>query len=559
MRSASFSRKIFLSLGSLLAVVMLLAATVAWTVNQQRNDIAMLEGAIVGTANVERANALLYAIVMDSRGVYMAETPERMDQFTRGMERFIGEFDTMLAEWSTVIHPDDEALIARFQEQWAEQRATRIALLEAGRREGNVAAAVIGDNPANRTNRQALNQSISELAESYRNRTLAIQARAENQARWAMMLVLAFGAAAVALFAFVVVMVRRSVVRPMDGIVNGLERLAEGDLEADVSFDEKRADEIGRMGRAFRSFRASLIERERLAGEDERNAAARARRQEVIDRLVADFENTVTGALGIVADSSQRMDQAANTLTAIADNAGSQASSAGEVSIAASNNVSTVAAASEELASSISEISRQIVRAADVVGKASDLAIESDQRITTLDESARKIGEVVGLIQAIAEQTNLLALNATIEAARAGEAGKGFAVVAQEVKNLASQTAKATEEISGQISAIQSSTANAVGAMKQISATMEEARSYTVSISAAIEQQGAATQEISRNTQEAAEGTTRLSATVENVSTSIGETRRSAGEVAETSATLGAQARTVENAVRSFIKDVRAA
>jgi methyl-accepting chemotaxis protein len=559
MRSASFSRKIFLSLGSLLAVVILLAATVAWTINQQRNDMAMLEDSIIGTANVERANALLYAIVMDSRGVYMAETPERMDQFTRGMERFIGEFDTMLAEWSTTIHPEDEELIARFQEQWAGQRAIRVSLLEAGRREGNVAAAVIGDNPANRGNRQALNQSISELAESYRNRTLAIQARAEGQAQLAMMLVIAFGAAALALFGFVVMLVRRSVVRPLDAIVDGLERLAKGDLEADVAFDERRADEIGRMGRAFRSFRASLIERERLASEEERNNAQREKRQEMIDQLVAEFEKTVTGALGIVAESAQRMDGAANTLTAIADDAGQQAGSAGEVSLNASNNVSTVASAAEELASSISEIARQIARAADVVGKASDLAIESDQRITTLDDSARKIGEVVGLIQAIAEQTNLLALNATIEAARAGEAGKGFAVVAQEVKNLASQTAKATEEISGQISAIQDSTANAVAAMKQISATMEEARNYTVSISAAIEQQGAATQEISRNTQEAAEGTTRLSATVDGVAGSIAETRRSAADVAEASGSLGAQARTVEEAVRHFIGRVRAA
>ncbi len=531
----------------------------AWTINQQRNDMAMLEDSIVGTANVERANALLYAIVMDSRGVYMAETPERMDQFSRGMERFIGEFDTLLAEWSTIIHPEDEALIARFQEQWAEQRGIRVALIEAGRTEGNVAAAVIGDNPANRGNRQALNQSISDLAESYRNRTLEIQARAEGQAQLAMTLVIAFGVAALALFGFVVMLVRRSVVRPLDGIVDGLERLATGDLEADVAFDERRADEIGRMGRAFRSFRESLIERARLASEEERNNAQREQRQQVIDQLVAEFERTVTSALGIVAESAQRMDGAATTLTSIADDAGQQAGSAGEVSLNASNNVSTVASAAEELASSISEIARQIARAAEVVGKASDLAIESDQRITTLDDSARKIGEVVGLIQAIAEQTNLLALNATIEAARAGEAGKGFAVVAQEVKNLASQTARATEEISGQISAIQDSTSDAVAAMKQISATMEEARSYTVSISAAIEQQGAATQEISRNTQQAAEGTTRLSATVDGVAGSIAETRRSAADVADASGSLSAQARTVEEAVRHFIGKVRAA
>ena len=559
MKSVSFATKIFWSLGSLVAVVLLLAGTVAWTISQQKAEIASLENSIVGTANVERANALLYAIVMDSRGVYMAETPERMDQFSKGMEKFIGQFDALLVEWEGSIHPDDSALLAQFKEQWGEQRRVRTALIDAGRREGNAAAAIIGDNPANRTNRQALNESIAALAESYRNRTLAIQQRAENQAATAMMLVLAFGAIALGLFAFIVMLVRRSVVRPLDGIINALERLAEGDTNAEVAVEANRNDEIGRMGRAFQSFRASLIERARLAGEDDRNAAQRIKRQENIDRLIGEFETAVTGALAIVTESSSRMDTAAVTLGAIADDAASQAGSAGEVSMAASNNVSTVASASEELASSISEIARQISQQAAVVGRASDLATESDRRITTLDEGARKIGEVVGLIQAIAEQTNLLALNATIEAARAGEAGKGFAVVAQEVKNLANQTAKATEEISNQISAIQSSTQNAVGAMKQISSTMEEARSYTVSISAAIEQQGAATQEISRNTQQAAIGTTRLSATVDSVVQSISETRRSASEVASASSDLGTQAKSVQNAVSRFINEVRAA
>jgi methyl-accepting chemotaxis protein len=559
MKSVSFATKIFWSLSSLVAVVLLLAGTVAWTVSQQKSEIASLEHSIIGTANVERANALLYAIVMDSRGVYMAETPERMDQFSKGMEKFIAEFDTLVADWEETIHPDDSALLAQFKEQWAEQRRVRTALIDAGRREGNVAAAVIGDNPANRVNRQALNESIAALAESYQNRTLAIQHRAEDQATTAMILVLAFGAVAVGLFGFIVLLVRRSVVRPLDAIINALERLAEGDIEADVVVDANRNDEIGRMGRAFQSFRASLIERARLASDDEKNSAQRIARQENIDRLIGEFETAVTGALAIVAESSGRMDTAAVTLGAIADDAANQAGSAGEVSMSASNNVSTVASASEELASSISEIARQISRQAEVVGRASDLATESDRRITTLDDAARKIGEVVGLIQAIAEQTNLLALNATIEAARAGEAGKGFAVVAQEVKNLASQTAKATEEISNQISAIQSSTQNAVGAMKQISSTMEEARSYTVSISAAIEQQGAATQEISRNTQEAAQGTNQLSATVDGVAQSIAETRRSATEVSRASADLGAQAKNVQEAVGHFIREVRAA
>jgi methyl-accepting chemotaxis protein len=187
------------------------------------------------------------------------------------------------------------------------------------------------------------------------------------------------------------------------------------------------------------------------------------------------------------------------------------------------------------------------------------LADESDRQIATLDEATGRIGEVIGLIQAIAAQTNLLALNATIEAARAGEAGRGFAVVASEVKTLSNQTAKATEEISAQIAHVQTSSQDAVKAMKTIAAAMADARQYTTSIAAAIEEQGAATQEISRNTLDTSRTTHALSQTVEGVTRSIGDTRRSAVDVETASRDLGAEAHKVREAVQHFIAAVRAA
>ncbi|WP_415717615.1 methyl-accepting chemotaxis protein [Roseibium sp.] len=357
------------------------------------------------------------------------------------------------------------------------------------------------------------------------------------------------------LLAFVVSLV---ITRPTRALTEAMGRLAEGDTDVVIPSTEQR-DEIGDMSRTVQVFQENARERVRLEGEARQSQEAQNARQEEVEHLIHGFREEIQGLLSALDETAAGMTGTAKSLGSIAENSAEQADDTSRVSEDASMSVENVAGAAEELSASIAEIGEQVRRSSDIVTTATGAVHETNGKVQGLAEAATKIGEVVSLIQAIAEQTNLLALNATIEAARAGEAGKGFAVVAAEVKELANQTSKATEEISSQIHTIQESTTDAVSAIGAISDTMEEVNGYTQGISAAVTQQGAATNEISGNVQRAAQSTMAVKSNMSELAQAVDETKDASGNVLAASDDLSNRSAALKQGIETFLSRVSAA
>ena len=428
-----------------------------------------------------------------------------------------------------------------------------------------------------------------------------------DAAIWQVVLRLALATAALAAIgAGVAFAINRNIARALSALQGKMAGLAGGQL--DIAIDEAHwKNEIGGMARAVEVFKQNALENQRLQAErrqaedesrrqaemlrlkeeqrqreeaarqqadvatqqrdDEQrrqaeaareHAAAEQRKHDML-ALADSFEASVKGIVHTVAAAATDMQTTAGSMSATAAEASRQAAAVASVSDQASANVQTVAAAAEELSSSISEIGRQVAKSSKIAGQAVDEAGRTNETVKSLSEAAQKIGQVVELINSIAGQTNLLALNATIEAARAGEAGKGFAVVASEVKSLANQTAKATEDIGQQIARMQQVSNDAVGAIQGIGTTIVEINEIATSNAAAIEEQGAATQEIARNVQEAAVGTQQVSSSIATVTSAAGNTGTSAAKVLSSATELSKQSDALKGQIEGFLAKVRAA
>jgi methyl-accepting chemotaxis protein len=353
-------------------------------------------------------------------------------------------------------------------------------------------------------------------------------------------------------------LIRRRVVGPVQALTVAIGHLAKRDYTVPVA-RTGYGDEFGVMAETLEALRQGGLDAERLTAEQMAAKEAELKRASSVDGYCRGFDASIGQMLQAMNDAAGHMTTTANGMSATAEETARQSAAVASASEEASTSVQTVASAAEELSASIAEISRQVSQAASVAGDAATRAQRTNTSIQGLAEAADKIGAVVKMINDIAGQTNLLALNATIEAARAGEAGKGFAVVASEVKSLATQTAKATEEISGQIAGIQGSTKEAVAAIRDIAAVIGQVSEISTTIAAAVEEQGAATQEIARNAQEAAKGTTEVSSNISGVTQGAGMTGTAATEVLEAAKKVAEHSASLRDRVDAFLAQIKTA
>ena len=353
-------------------------------------------------------------------------------------------------------------------------------------------------------------------------------------------------------------LIGRLISKPVTAMTDAMALLADGDKEIHIPGTEQK-NEIGHMAKSLSFFRDKLIEADRLAEQQRQQQTAREERVKAVESLTQTFDDVVSESLETVTSKVSEMSTTAEAMTSTASQADQKANNVSDISQRTSSNVQTVAAATDELSSSIAEISSQVSKASSVANSAVGEARTTNAKIKGLAEAAQRIGDVLAMITEIADQTNLLALNATIEAARAGEAGKGFAVVASEVKSLAQQTAKATDEIGAQISAIQNETKDSVVAIDSIGKTIDEIDQISSGIAAAVEQQMAATKEIARNIEQASRGTEEVASNITDVSMAASETGDASQRVMSAAGEMAAQSDLLRKEIERFITDIKAA
>ena len=506
--------------------------------------------------NVERINSLVYAVVMESRGIYMSTEPAVVKKYGEGLLAFNARILEVVKNWEALVREDDAEQFANFKKRVQQFVEFRAELVRRANEISPAAGREWGDNDANRTVRTALNKDLEALSKVYAERSKRLAQTTDDNHTLAFILT-ALGAFALLVVVAGVLMIARSIARPLSLITDTIKRVADGQDHVEVPHIG-RGDEIGSLARAIKIFQEAMERNRNLNSQVLQDSRARDERTRHIEASVEAFRTAIGGVVRSVNDSAATMRNTAQGIASVASDASLRAVTAADATEQASTNVSAVAGAAEELSASVEEIGRQVRASAAAVEQAGQRTDRSVAEIEGLAAATQRIDGVVALIQSIAAQTNLLALNATIEAARAGEAGRGFAVVAHEVKALAGQTAKATAEISENVGMIQSSTRNSVEAVREIGSAVREINDVTSNIAEAIGQQDQATREISQNAQLAAEGNQTLVDNIGSLSDAMGQTSSAAESVLAASSELAATAETLARELEKFFHNLRA-
>ncbi|HEX7799095.1 MAG TPA: methyl-accepting chemotaxis protein [Asticcacaulis sp.] len=530
------------------------------TINDYNHMLLTADRAHENAYRGEHLNRLVTGVVMDSRGVYMSQDTSEAAKYGAGIDDQLGQIQTLLTQWKGDLKPGELPEFDGVYQKAQEFVAFRRELARLGRDVSPAAANVQGNNDANRNNRKDFQADIDAMVKHIQTNLDASQTAMQHYKNERSGQFLLVAAAGILLLVGASLWIAiRSISRPLQRVTDSVMRISEGAY--DTAIPEARGkDEVSSLWRSIRTLRDRAQEGETLkahqAEEDERVAAnMRAER----NRIAAEFEQSMGELARRFAASSRTVADSAREL---ADNAGRAVGliqSVNGAAVDAANNVQSVAAATEELSASVHEINQQVARTSQVSQMAVSEAAKTDDAIRSLSAAAGQIGEVINLIQAIAAQTNLLALNATIESARAGEAGKGFAVVASEVKQLAQQTAKATDDIRSKIAEIQSATHITVDSIGAIVRTIEDIGELTTAIAASVEQQGAATQEIASNTNRAADGTRDVTVHMTTVQDGAEGAGQSAQSLLALSADLEQRSEDMHTEVAQFIERLRAA